>query len=59
MTVHVGEIASEVSAAAPVTPATRGDDQPRGPGAAEEDWTELRRHARWLADRVRAEGFDD
>jgi hypothetical protein len=55
----VGEIASEVSAAAPVTPATRGDDQPRGPGAAEEDWTELRRHARWLADRVRAEGFDD
>ena len=59
MTVHVGEIASEVSATGPGTPAAPDHPVPRGPGAAEQEWSELRRRAGWLADRVRAEGFDD
>lgn len=60
MTVHVGEIASEVSATGPsatITPEPK--DPPRGPGIAEEEWDELRQRARWTAERTWAEGFSD
>ena len=60
MSVHVGEIATQVSLVGPgLPPVAEQSPGPPGPGAAEEDWAELARRAAWLADRVRAEGFHD
>jgi len=59
VTVHVGEIASEVASAAPGAPlaSDRGEAPPAG--ISDGEWADRGRRARWLADRIRAEGFDD
>lgn len=59
MAVHVDELHTDVmrSASNGAQPAERSDHERLG--AAEERWQESRCRAERLANRVRAEGFDD
>jgi hypothetical protein len=55
MTVHIGELRTDVRAPAPVT------DRPADPRPApvDEQIEEARERADWIAARTAAEGFDD
>jgi hypothetical protein len=58
MTVHIGELHTEVVAGGDGKPSDGRD--PGGAGtAAEEQAREARRRREWLERRVAAEGFDD
>ena len=62
MSVHVGEIRTELAATRGSSPAARdaaGDDAPQYPGVREDEWRSIQSHALRLRDRVSAEGFDD
>jgi hypothetical protein len=59
VTVHVGELHTDVvPSGQQSTPPARGD-QHRPPGSAEETWAQLRCLGKALERRTRAEGFDD
>jgi hypothetical protein len=60
MSVHVGEVHTEVVPAAPASAGGSGREQaPERLGAAEEAWSEARRNAAMRSCRTAAEGFDD
>jgi len=62
MSVHVGEIRTELSAARGDTADgsdASGESAPRYPGVREDEWLGLQARIRQLRDRVCAEGFDD
>ncbi|AHH99474.1 hypothetical protein GCM10010174_19480 [Kutzneria viridogrisea] len=57
MTVHVAELHTEVVPAAPNAPEGTA---PKAPiGTDEEHWRTCAARLTWLAQRVRAEGYDD
>jgi hypothetical protein len=60
VTVHVGELHTEVSVEPGSGPATDGPDAGTEPvDSAEESALRAECRARWLAERVAAGGFDD
>lgn len=63
MTVHVGEIHTEVSGAGSHSGGTQGGaaapSGPKYPGAAEDEWRSTQAHVQRLRQRVCAEDFDD
>lgn len=58
MSVHIGELHTDVAASGAAAGPDGGDSKRRG-DSAEERAREARRRAEWLERRVAAEGFDD